>query len=493
MYINIKMNDEKYRYHVYQIFNIFYTFDDIKVNEDKDFNYEVEIGSITDDKIPSFDKFENVMRIKTSEYEESYSLTSDNINQEIKRCVFKFLSKTLNKHYPWGTLVGIRPSKIASDMLLKRHSDEDIIKHFEEVYLASKEKAELCIHIAKREMSYINKDDKTIAIYIGMAFCPTRCLYCSFTADPIGKCKKNEVELYIDAIKKEIKAITNYIAENGLVVDNVYFGGGTPTSVNNEQFESIMQDIYNSFVKDKNLIEFTVESGRPDSITEEKLLTMKKYGVTRISINPQSMNDKTLKSIGRGHLSKEVIDKFNLARKLEFDNINMDIIIGLPDESMTEVMHTVSEIKKLNPESLTVHGLSIKRASKLYENLVLKETVKIAQQDELNKMFEASSQLAKELGMEPYYMYRQKNMVGNMENVGYSRDNQECYYNIQMIEDTQTIIAIGADAVSKVVFLSEGKGRIERFANVKNVKEYINRADEMIQGKIALLDTLYKK
>lgn len=494
MYINIKLNDEKYRYHIYQIFNIFYTFDDIKMNEDKKFNYEVEIGNITEDKKISSVNFDNKMKIKNDQKEVVYELVYDNIAQEIKRNVFKFLQDSLNKFYPWGTLVGIRPSKIASDMLLKGKSDDEIIKYFEDVYLASKEKAELCIHIAKREMSYINKDDKTIAIYIGMAFCPTRCLYCSFTADPIGKCKNNEVELYIEAIKKEINAITKYVAENGLIVDNVYFGGGTPTSINNEQFESLMQDIYNSFVSDNDkLIEFTVESGRPDSITEEKLLTMKRYGVTRISINPQSMNDKTLKSIGRGHLSDAVIEKFNLARKLEFDNINMDIIIGLPDEGINEVMHTVKEIKKLNPDSLTVHGLSIKRASKLYENLVLKNTVKIADQDELNDMFIASSNLSKELDMEPYYMYRQKNMVGNMENVGYSRQNQECYYNIQMIEDTQSIIAIGADAVSKVVFLSEGKGRIERFANVKNVKEYINRADEMIEGKLALLDTLYKK
>ncbi|WP_297436164.1 coproporphyrinogen III oxidase [uncultured Clostridium sp.] len=492
MYINIKMNDEKYRYHIYQIFNIFYTFDDIKVNENKDFNYEVEIGEVTEDKKLSSDNLNNKIRISNFKDEEVYTLTSDNIPQEIKRSVFKFLSKTLNKVYPWGTLVGIRPSKIASDMILKGHSDEEVINYFDEVYLASKEKAELCVHIAKREMAYMNKNDKTIAIYIGMAFCPTRCLYCSFTADPIGKCKNNEVELYIEAIKKEIKAITKYVADNEITVDNVYFGGGTPTSIGNEQFESLMNDIYNSFVKDNNLIEFTVESGRPDSITEEKLLTMKKYDVTRISINPQSMNDKTLKSIGRGHLSGEVIEKFNLARKLGFDNINMDLIIGLPDESMEEVRHTVKEIKALNPDSLTVHGLSIKRASKLYENLVLKETVKIAEQKELNEMYEASSSLGKELDMEPYYMYRQKNMVGNMENVGYSKEGQECYYNIQMIEDTQSIIAIGADAVSKVVFLSEGKGRIERFANVKNVKEYINRADEMIEGKLALLDTLYK-
>ncbi|MGL5822142.1 MAG: coproporphyrinogen III oxidase [Sarcina sp.] len=494
MYINIKLNDENYRYHIYQMFNIFYTFDDIKINNDeKEYNYEVEIGEILEDANSASSKnFINRMRVSNFEKEELYDLPLENTVQAIKRSIFLFLTDVLGKVYPWGTLVGIRPSKIASDMILKGKSDQEIISYFKDYYLASEQKAKLCIKIARRELSYMNKNNKTIAIYLGMAFCPTRCLYCSFTANPIGSAKKGIVELYIEAMKKEIKAITKYIEENELIVDNVYFGGGTPTAVNNEQFESLMNEIYNSFVKDKDLIEFTVECGRPDSITEEKLLTMKKYEVSRISINPQSMNDNTLKSIGRGHLSDSVIDKFNLARKLEFDNINMDIIIGLPNEGIENVRYTVEEIKKLNPDSLTVHGLSIKRASKLYENLVLKKSVKIAEQNELNEMYEASSNLAKDLGMEPYYMYRQKNMVGNMENVGYSKEHLECYYNIQMIEDTQTIIAIGADAVSKVVYIEEGKGRIERFANVKDVKEYINRAEEMIEGKLALLDTLYK-
>ncbi len=479
MYINIKLNDEKYRYHVYQIFNIFYTFDEIKINNENPFDYEVYI-----DESKEF-------KISNNEKSEIFNFVTDNLVQELKRGIFKFLSNILNREYPWGTLVGIRPSKIALDMLKKGATEDEIINHFNEAYLANKDKAELCIEIAKRENSYINKDQKSIAIYVGMPFCPTRCLYCSFAADPIGKAKNNEVEDYLVALKKEIKAIEEYVAKKGLIVDNVYFGGGTPTSVNNEQFESLMNEIHKSFVAGKNLREFTVECGRPDSITEEKLLTMKKYDVTRISINPQSMNDRSLISIGRGHLSQDVIDKFNLARKLEFDNINMDIIIGLPNEGIKEVEHTAKLIRELNPDSLTVHGLSIKRASRLYENLVLKQTIKIAEQDELNKMYKRSQMLAEELDMNPYYMYRQKNMVGNMENVGYSRADKECYYNIQMIEDTQTIIALGADAVSKVVYLDEGKGRIERFANLKNIREYINRADEMIEGKIALLDTLY--
>ncbi len=325
-----------------------------------------------------------------------------------------------------------------------------------------------------------------------MAFCPTRCLYCSFAANPIqGKLKK-EVDNYINALKIEIKAINSYVREKDLKIETVYFGGGTPTSVSNEQFEDLMKDIYNSFVENRDLKEFTVECGRPDSITKEKLKTMKKYNVSRISINPQTMNDKTLKAIGRNHSVEDVKDKFNLARDLGFDNINMDIIIGLPNEGITEVENTCNLIKNLKPDSLTVHGMSIKRASKLYENLVLKETIKIENQENLNAMYEISKSLAKDLNMKPYYMYRQKNMVGNMENVGFSVLGKESIYNIQMIEDSQSIIAIGADAVSKVVYLTEGKNRIERFANIKDVKEYISRIDDMVKGKIELLNTLYK-
>ena len=216
---------------------------------------------------------------------------------------------------------------------------------------------------------------------------------------------------------------------------------------------------------------------------------MKKYEVSRISINPQTMNDETLKLIGRNHTVEDVKEKFNMARELGFEDINMDMIIGLPGEGYEEALNTAREIKKLKPDSLTVHGLSLKRGSRLYENFILKKGLGIKNQDEITKMYNESKKLSKELNLKPYYMYRQKNMVGNMENIGYAKEGKECIYNMQMIEDTQTIIALGADAVSKVVFKDEN--RIERFPNVKDVREYVNRIDEMIEGKIKLLDTLY--
>lgn len=472
MEIKIKLNDMKYRYDIYQMFNIYFPLDEIKFLDDGDY-----IVNILDNKV----EFVNGDYYKKIEI-------SENIKEDIKRLVFSSLKDITEEEYPWGILVGIRPSKIALKYLEEGKTEEEIIEIFKKKHLASEEKAKLCIEIAKTEVSFVNNDSKNIAIYIGMAFCPTRCFYCSFAANPIMGNKKL-VNPYLEALIYEIREMKKYVDERSLNIETVYFGGGTPTAVNNEEFELIMQEAYNAFVEGKGIKEFTVECGRPDSITKEKLETMKKFNVTRISINPQTMNDETLKMIGRGHNSKDVIEKFNLARSMGFNDINMDMIIGLPGEGIKEVLHTKEEILKLHPDSLTVHGLSLKRASILYENFILKKGIQVKKQTELADMYEESRILAKKLGLHPYYMYRQKNMVGNMENLGYSRKGAECIYNIQMIEDKQTIIALGADAVSKVVFLEEG--RIERFANIKDVREYCNRIEEMVEGKKKLLDTLY--
>eukprot|EP00831_Metopus_contortus_P052572 TRINITY_DN4412_c0_g1_i4.p2 TRINITY_DN4412_c0_g1~~TRINITY_DN4412_c0_g1_i4.p2 ORF type:complete len:322 (+),score=64.81 TRINITY_DN4412_c0_g1_i4:128-1093(+) len=294
---------------------------------------------------------------------------------------------------------------------------------------------------------------------------------------------------YIDALIKEINAIKVYVEQKKLNIECVYFGGGTPTSVDDDDFSTVMKEIYESFVKDKNVKEFTVECGRPDSINRNKLEIMKKYFVDRISINPQTMNNDTLKLIGRNHSAEDIIKKFKLAREVGFDDINMDLIIGLPGEGHKEFINTKNEILKLKPDSITIHGLALKRGSTMYENFVLKKGIEVTPQEEIIAMYEETKKLANELELLPYYMYRQKNMVGNMENLGYAKEGSEGIYNIQMIEERQTIIALGAAAVSKVIFLEED--RLERFPNLKDLHEYISRIDEMIQGKIKLLDTLY--
>ena len=397
MEVIIKLNNLKYRYDVYQMFNIYYPLEEIKFEEEGEY-----IVNIDENKVSfSYKDF----------FKES--LLGENIKEDIKRLIFSSLRDLTGDYYPWGILVGIRPSKIALKYLEEGKSDEEIVSIFNTKHLASEDKARLCIEVAKKEKESVNKDEKNIAIYIGMAFCPTRCFYCSFTANPIGGNKKL-VNPYLEALTYEIREMKKYVDERGLKIESVYFGGGTPTAVNNEEFESIMKEIYTAFVYERNILEFTVECGRPDSITLEKLETMKKYETTRISINPQTMNDDTLKMIGRGHTSKDVIDKFNLARDLGFKDINMDMIIGLPGEGIKEAKHTAEQILKLKPDSLTVHGLSLKRASILYENFILKKGIQIKKQEELSSMYEVSRELANKLDIKPYYMYIQKNMVGNM-------------------------------------------------------------------------------
>lgn len=474
MEVKIYLNDLKYRYEVYQLFNVYFSMSNIDFVEEDKSDYKVYIDDET-------------LKFIYKDYQRKEKISEEK-KHSIRRFIFICLRELTNDIYPWGILIGIRPSKIALKLLKEGNTEEEVINIFKERYLAHEDKAKLCIDVARAEERTVNKDKNNIAVYIGMAFCPTRCVYCSFTANPIAAHKKM-VMPYIEALIKEINGMSSYIKEKNLNIESVYFGGGTPTSVNDEEFAMVMKEIYDNFIKDNNVKEFTVECGRPDSINKNKLQTMKDYKVNRISINPQTMNDKTLKLIGRNHTSEDIIEKFNMARNLGFEHINMDLIIGLPGEGYEEFLNTKNEIIKLKPDSITIHGLALKRGSAMYENFVLKKGIEVTLQDEIIKMYAETKNLGDSLGLSPYYMYRQKNMVGNMENLGYAKKGKECIYNIQMIEEKQTIIALGAAAVSKVVFLEED--RLERFPNLKDLHEYIRRIDEMIKRKKGLLDTLY--
>lgn len=475
MSFKIDLNNLDYRYDIYQMFNLFADYNDIEfVNDGFDFRIDIREEDLF---IEGFGKTRK------------FSLTDEaNKKQAVRRNVFSFLKSETDRELPWGTLVGIRPSKIALKLINDGLSEEQIIGYYKEHYLTRSDKAELCIKIAKAERERVNRDSRTVSVYIGMPFCPTRCLYCSFASNPIGKCKKL-IKPYLDALMYDIKKTAEYISNRKLKIECVYFGGGTPTSVSDDEFKEAMECIYENLIKDHDVREFTVECGRPDSITADKLITMKSCNVDRISINPQTMNDETLKFIGRNHSACDIVEKFELARNIGFDNINMDIIVGLPYEGIEAVKNTCREILKLSPDSVTVHGLCVKRGSRLHENILASRKYKSISQNEINSMYDETVELSKRLHMNPYYMYKQKNMVGNMENVGYAAKGKEGIYNIQMIEEKQTIIGIGADAVTKVVFLDED--RIERFADVKDVNEYINRIAEMLKKKTQLLDTLY--
>ena len=399
----------------------------------------------------------------------------------IKKLFYQMLVGRTGHELPWGSLTGIRPTKIALSRLEDGWKEDDIRRFMKETYMTSDEKIDLSVEIAakeKRLMEPINYDSG-YSLYVGIPFCPTTCLYCSFTSYPISKWK-GRTGLYLEALFKELE----YTAEKmkGRPLDTIYFGGGTPTSLPAEDIDAILCKLEQLF-DTKNVLEFTVEAGRPDSITEEKLKVLASHGISRISINPQTMNQKTLDLIGRRHTVENVKEKFHMARALGFDNINMDLIMGLPGEDLDDVKHTLEEIEALKPDSLTVHSLAIKRAARL--NMFKEEyaDLKISNTPEMIALSEAC---ARRMGMEPYYLYRQKNMAGNFENVGYSLPGKACLYNILIMEELATIVACGAGTTTKVVFPSEN--RRERCENVKEVEQYISRIDEMIGRKEKILN-----
>ena len=394
----------------------------------------------------------------------------------IKKLFYQMLVKRTGHELPWGSLTGIRPTKIALSRLEDGWKEEDIRKFMKETYMTSDEKINLIIEIAAREKRLLEPldYDRGYSLYVGIPFCPTTCLYCSFTSYPISKWK-GRTGLYLEALFKELE----YTAEKmkGRPLDTIYFGGGTPTSLPAEDIDAILCKLEQLF-DTKNALEFTVEAGRPDSITEEKLKVLASHGISRISINPQTMNQKTLDLIGRRHTVENVKEKFHIARELGFDNINMDLIMGLPGEDLDDVKHTLEEIEALKPDSLTVHSLAIKRAARLN---MFKEEYADLKINNTPEMIALSEACARRMGMEPYYLYRQKNMAGNFENVGYSLPGKACIYNILIMEEMQTIAACGAGTTTKVVFPSEN--RRERCENVKEVEQYISRIDEMIGRK----------
>ena len=394
----------------------------------------------------------------------------------IKKLFYQMLVGRTGHELPWGSLTGIRPTKIALSRLEAGWKEDDIRRFMKETYMTSDEKINLSVEIAAREkrlMESINYDSG-YSLYVGIPFCPTTCLYCSFTSYPISKWK-GRTGLYLEALFKELE----YTAEKmkGRPLDTIYFGGGTPTSLPAEDIDAILCKLEQLF-DTKNVLEFTVEAGRPDSITEEKLKVLASHGISRISINPQTMNQKTLDLIGRRHTVENVKEKFHIARELGFDNINMDLIMGLPGEDLDDVKHTLEEIEALKPDSLTVHSLAIKRAARLN---MFKEEYADLKINNTPEMIALSEACARRMGMEPYYLYRQKNMAGNFENVGYSLPGKACIYNILIMEEMQTIAACGAGTTTKVVFPSEN--RRERCENVKEVEQYISRIDEMIGRK----------
>ena len=493
-------------------------------------------------------------------------LTGDRLQtkSELKRQLYTYLSKLTGKTLLWGTLTGIRPVSIVTKMIedskcananavganacgariidekiseyaTDKFTDNKIKDILKKEYYISDLKANELIKIAKKEIEILNneklKDYKNAySIYVGVPFCKSTCLYCSFTSFNIEKFSKY-VDNYLEALEKDFKnrvasIVGDRHCESQMKLSplTIYIGGGTPTSLNEDQFEKLLT-IIDKYVDKSKCIEYTVEAGRPDTITKEKLILMKNHGVTRISINPQSFNQKTLDLIGRKHKVEDVVDKFNLARSLGFDNINMDIILGLPNEHLFQVLKTLNGIRKLKPDSFTVHSLALKRAARLNFELdswtknyylaglgnkvsantdivgaklcepvvganagtvganacgartICGKHFKPEGKREIDKMFKWSEYLSKYLHLNPYYLYRQKNIAGNLENVGYAKEGKECIYNIMMMSERHTVYGFGTATTKKIFYEKDGSKRIESEEGYKSVIDYCKSFD----------------
>lgn len=406
--------------------------------------------------------------------ENSYQITKlESVRNRCRLGLYDALSNYFSIKLPWGDLTGIRPTKVAYDLMQNGIKMTNIPSYLRENYRVSDEKIKLILDIIENQKP-LEKNDNLVDFYVNIPFCTTKCSYCSFISAPIDKVK-NYVAPYVDALLKEIEYAKSLISKKCYVVKNVYIGGGTPTAIPANELERILQSL--SFV---GLHEFTVEAGRPDTITKEMLDLLKKYNVTRISVNPQTFNDKVLEKIGRAHSASETVEAYELAKTYGFD-INMDLIAGLPTETLKSFKESIDKTISLKPQNITVHTLCLKRASEFAEQNkdIFKTTL-------VEKMVDYAHKNLTQNGYKPYYLYRQKNQISNLQNVGYFRDNTVCRFNVESMEETTSIIACGANAISKRVFVLEN--RLEREANVKDLPNYINRIDEMIERKRDLFE-----
>ena len=388
--------------------------------------------------------------------------------------------KIKDVNLPWGVMCGIRPAKIVRSLMEEGHDRSEIREILRDIYEVSDEKTDLAMEVAENEIKLLKDVGKnSVSVYIGIPFCPTRCLYCSFVSTDIRVSGKYMDE-FVEKLLLEIDKTAEIVRKINSYVENIYIGGGTPTTLSSCQLKAVFERLRKNFDFDK-IKEFTLEAGRPDTITEEKLIAAKEGGVNRISINPQTMNDVTLKKVGRKHTCEMVKNCFKMAREAGFDNINMDLIAGLPDETVDMFKYSLDEVIKLDPENITVHSMAVKRAASLRFT-----DTELTKARYMNEMLSYTQKRMKETGRKPYYMYRQKNISGNLENVGYSKDRFMSAYNVNIMEEKQTIIALGGGGSTKLVM----GDKIERIFNFKDPLEYIKRFDEILDKKDEIVKIL---
>ena len=391
-----------------------------------------------------------------------------------RQTLYNLCREVTGIHPPWGSLTGVRPTHLLYEALDAGLTEDEAVARLSSTFDVTEEKALLLRDVARAQRRLPKPDNGQIDVYVGIPFCTTRCAYCSFSSGELGKGKL--VEPYLQALFHEMEEGARLLRQAGKKLRAVYVGGGTPTALNEDQLTRLLERLMTLY---PGAGEYTVEAGRPDTITPGKLRAIREAGVGRISINPQTMNDRTLQVIGRAHTAQQVEEAYAMARTEGMGHINMDVIAGLPGEHPEDFARTMEAAVRLHPESLTVHTLAIKRSSRMHlENAPLPDG------NEAAAMVRMGLETARQMGLAPYYLYRQKHMAGNQENVGYALPGHACLYNVDIMEETTHILALGAGGISKRIY--PGEGQIGRAPNVSNIELYIARVEEMIGRKRAL-------
>lgn len=431
--------------------------------------YDSAICTIVKDDV----RYRGAARADRSQY--SDEIVAQRLRQRaVKLAFYRAGLKCLGRKPVWGALSGIRPGKLMSDLIESGLNDRQALRRFIELYDADEDKALLCLDTAHAGLRTLRQlDRRDICLYLGVPFCPTRCAYCSFVSQAVEKSMKL-IAPFVEALKKDIAATAKAVRENGLRVIAVYFGGGTPTALSASQLEEICVCMEEHF--DLSACrEFTVEAGRPDTINTDKLEVLKKHGVTRVSVNPQTMSDHVLETIGRRHTARDVIDALDCVRSTGGFEVNMDLIAGLPEDTAEGFAKTLEKVLSLEPENITVHTLSLKKGSR-----ITLEGTRIPEAEEVGRMLDTAVSRLRERAYEPYYLYRQKFMSGGFENVGWCLKGRDNLYNICIMEELCSIIAMGAGASTKLV---TGTGRLERFFAPKYPLEYIQNIEKVCSDK----------
>ncbi len=420
-------------------------------------------------------------------YQKSSPASEKKSEQEFQLCemLYQGLQELTGYQPPWGMLTGIRPVRKVLDELEQGKTPEQACKELKQKYQISDRKLQLALGTALVQKNILPHHLKEIGLYVAIPFCPTRCSYCSFVSHSVESAK-NLIPEYVEKLCEEIRILGNLIRKYALSVQSIYFGGGTPTAIPAEQLKKIMQAVQ-EYIDMSHVREYTVEAGRADTITKENLQVILDGKADRISVNPQTLQDSVLKEIGRCHTAQQVMKAFSLAREMGFTNINMDLIAGLPTDTIEGFSDTLQKVLFLNPESITVHTLTMKRAGKLYHDEQYQQ-----QKTDISlveRMTELSASLLPKYHYQPYYLYRQKNTLGNLENVGYAKSGKENLYNMLIMDDRQTILGAGCAASSKII---TPEGNLTRVVNYKFPYEYLHRFDELMQKKNQIAAELEK-